>query len=151
LESTDLSFFDKVIRTNIYGTFLCTKHAIPYMQAQHSGHIINFGQARVFGRETRPEPGSAIYHLTKVGIEVFTEEVADELREFNICMVSMSPGGGIATEEASEDARSRLPGVDTVGNRYLLAAEAPMELTGHHIAVENGKLLKGGGVARERR
>ena len=101
-----LDFFDRVMRTNLYGTFLCTKHVLPYMQAQRSGHIINFGQAKVFGAEARPEAGAAIYHVTKVGIEVFTEEVAPELREFNICMVSMSPGATV-TEEAR---RKYVPG-----------------------------------------
>jgi NAD(P)-dependent dehydrogenase (short-subunit alcohol dehydrogenase family) len=149
VKDMDLSFFDKVVRTNLYGTFLCTKHVLPYMQAQRSGHIINLGQARVFGREHRAESGAAVYHITKVGIEVFTEEVAQELREFNICMVSMSPGV-TATEEAPPDVRARMRGVDAVGDRYLLAAEAPMELSGHHVAVEDGRLVIGGGVATQR-
>jgi NAD(P)-dependent dehydrogenase (short-subunit alcohol dehydrogenase family) len=145
-----LDFFDKVMRTNLYGTFLCTKHVLPYMQAQQSGHIINFGQAKVFGAEARPEAGAAIYHVTKVGIEVFTEEVAPELREFNICMVSMSPGATV-TEEAPADVRMGARGVDAIGDRYLLAAEAPMEFSGYHIAVEDGRLVRGGGMASQRR
>lgn len=150
VKDMDLEFFDKVMRTNLYGTFLCTKHVLPYMQAQRSGHIINFGQARVFGAESRPEAGAAIYHVTKVGVEVFTEEVAPELREFNICMVSMSPGA-TATEEAPLEVRTRMRGVEAIGNRYLLAAEAPMELSGHHVAVEEGRLVIGGGTASQRR
>jgi hypothetical protein len=30
--------------------------------------------------------------------------------------------------------------VEDIGNRYVLAAEAPMELTGHQVVVRNGKL-----------
>ena len=34
-------FWDKVISTNLYGTFLGTKHAIPQMKERGQGHIIN--------------------------------------------------------------------------------------------------------------
>jgi len=34
-----------------------------------------------------------------------------------------------------------MKGVETVGNRYVLAAEAPMELSGHQVAVEDNELV----------
>src|SRR5205823_210802 len=48
------SFFDNVMNTNLGGTFLCTKHVLPYMEDQRSGHIINFGQGSV-GRNNHPD------------------------------------------------------------------------------------------------
>ncbi len=76
-------------------------------------------------------------------MRAFAKEVAAEEREYGICVISMGPGvggGGIATEEAPEWARQRLPGVDAVGDRYLLAAEAPMELSGEQVVVKDGVL-----------
>src|SRR5437899_385137 len=37
----DKEFWDKIIDTNLGGCFLCSKHVLPYMEAQRSGHIIN--------------------------------------------------------------------------------------------------------------
>jgi NAD(P)-dependent dehydrogenase (short-subunit alcohol dehydrogenase family) len=87
--------------------------------------------------------GACVYHVSKLAIRGFTQEVAAEEREFGICVVSMGPGvggGGIATEEAPEAARARMAGVDIVGNRYVIAAEAPMELSGHQVVVEKDTL-----------
>ena len=41
IRDLDLGFWDRVIQTNLGGTFLCTKHALPFMEAQRSGHIIS--------------------------------------------------------------------------------------------------------------
>src|SRR5437773_7477673 len=35
------SFWNKVIQVNLGGTFMCTHFALPHMEAQRSGHIIN--------------------------------------------------------------------------------------------------------------
>ena len=153
IRDMQMDFFDNVMRTNLYGTFLCTKHVIPYMEHQGSGHIINLGQGNL-NPDTRTDAiGSCVYGVSKLAIRAFTAKVAIEERDANICIVSMGPGGavppgsamanrqGIATDEASDEAKARMFGVaEVVGDRYLLAAEAPMELSGHQITVENGKL-----------
>jgi len=36
-----VEFWDRVIHTNLYGTFFGTKHVIPHMAKRKSGHIIN--------------------------------------------------------------------------------------------------------------
>ena len=135
------TFFDTVMGTNLGGTFLCTKHVLPYMEDQRSGHIINLGQGTVGSRARADSPGACVYHVSKLAIRAFTQDVAAEEREFGICVVSMGPGGGgngIATEEAPEWARRRMHTVEEVGDRYVLAAEAPMDLTGQQIIVKDG-------------
>jgi NAD(P)-dependent dehydrogenase (short-subunit alcohol dehydrogenase family) len=154
IRDMDLSFFENVMRTNLFGTFLCTKHAIPYMEEQGGGHIINLGQGTLKPETRTDNIGSCVYAVSKLAIRAFTAKVAIEERDHNICIVSMGPGGsaasgagaenrrGIATEEAPAEARARMMSVaDVVGDRYLLAAEAPMELSGNQIAVEDGKLV----------
>jgi NAD(P)-dependent dehydrogenase (short-subunit alcohol dehydrogenase family) len=161
----DLSreFFENVIDTNLVGTFLCTKHALPYMESIYWGHIINFGQGgfAIPQQPQRPSIGSCVYNVSKIAIRAFTRNVAEEEREFNICIVSMGPGGpmtsepvrprqpepggvwgGIVTEDSPEWARASGAAVhvDIIGNRYVLAAEAPMEMSGHQLVVRDGKL-----------
>ncbi|MBT5457004.1 MAG: SDR family oxidoreductase, partial [Rhodospirillaceae bacterium] len=54
-----LEFWDRVIRTNLYGTFFCTKHAIPHLKNRNGGHMINlYG-----GGGTKP-PGALTYMVT---------------------------------------------------------------------------------------
>ena len=149
----DFDFFDNVMRTNLGGTFLCTKHVLPYMEAQGSGHIINFGQGTLTPDTREDAIGSAIYGVSKLAIRAFTNKVALEEREHNVCIISVGPGGGsmvgadgkprrgIATEEAPAEARARMASVaDVVGTRYLLAAEAPMEFSGHQLDFRDGAL-----------
>ena len=153
IRDMESSFFDNVIRTNLIGTFHATKHAIPYMEEQHEGHIINFGQGNVRNAREPDSIGACVYHVSKVAIRAFTKEVAAEEREHNICIVSMGPGGGdaspndgrrgIATDETPAENRERMRWVgDVVKDRYLLAAEAPMELSGNQITARDGKLVK---------
>jgi 3-oxoacyl-[acyl-carrier protein] reductase len=131
-----LEFWDRVIRTNLYGTFLCTKHVIPYLTKQNGGHIINmYG-----GGGTKPG-GALAYVVTKDAIRTFTRFNAEEVRSANICVVSISPGNPIATETAPASAKKELPGPDILGNAFVLAAQLPLEKSGQCLAYEEGKLV----------
>jgi 3-oxoacyl-[acyl-carrier protein] reductase len=134
IRDLDPSFWERVIQTNLGGTFLCTKYALPFMEAQRSGHIIS-----TMGGSNKV--GAAPYQVSKDAIRSFTRAVAEEEREFNICIVAMSPGGRIATEEASTEAQAEFPGVDSVGDRYVLAAQVGMEFSGKLLDIENGKVV----------
>jgi NAD(P)-dependent dehydrogenase (short-subunit alcohol dehydrogenase family) len=129
------NFWDKVMETNLGGTFLCTKHALPFMQERRSGHIIN-----LYGGSPPKTLGSCVYSVSKDAIRTFTRFVAEEVREYNICVVSVSPGGAIATEDAPEEVRRTMPGPESAGNRFVLAAEAGMELSGQRLTLKDGVL-----------
>ncbi|HTE84638.1 MAG TPA: hypothetical protein VK821_07880, partial [Dehalococcoidia bacterium] len=62
-----------------------------------------------------------------------TRFVAEEERDFNICVVGMTPGNPIATEEAPEEARRRMTTVDYVGRSFVLAAKVGMDLSGRQL------------------
>ena len=105
-------FFQKVIATNLGGTFLCTKHVLPYMESLQSGHIINIGQGELsqkpLGEERAGRPpniGSAVYSTSKIAIRAFTRGVAEEERRYNICIVSMGPGTSGSGRYGGLDAR----------------------------------------------
>ncbi len=134
IRDMDRSFWDRVIGTNLGGTFNCTKAVLPTMEAQRSGHIVSTmgGTGSI---------GGSPYGVSKDAIRSFTRYVGIEEREFDICAVAVSPGAQIATEEAPEEARARMPGPDFVGNRFVLAAQAPMELSGELLTLENGSLV----------
>ena len=134
IRDLEKEFWDKVMDTNLGGTFLCTKHVLPQMEKQRSGHIVSlYGGGRGIG--------SCVYVVSKEAIRVFTRYVAEEEREFNICIMAMGPGGTIATENAPEEVRRRMPGPELAGNRFVLAAEAGMEFSGKLADLQDGQLV----------
>ena len=138
IRDMDLSFWNNILATNLGGTFLCTKHVLPHMEAQRSGHVIN-----LYGG-TDPQQmgtGACVYSVSKDAIRTFTGFVAEEERESNICVVAVAPGSAIATEEAPEEVRRTLPGPDFVGNGFVLASQLDMEHTGQLLQLKDDQLI----------
>jgi 3-oxoacyl-[acyl-carrier protein] reductase len=129
-------FWDSVIQTNLGGTFLCTKYVVPFMEARCSGNIVN-----LWGGGRAENHGAAAYVVSKDAIRTFTRFVAEEEREWKVCVVAFSPRQAIATEDAPEEARKRLPGPECLGNGFVLAAQAGMELTGKTVEHRDGNLV----------
>ncbi|OGQ78989.1 MAG: hypothetical protein A3F90_07055 [Deltaproteobacteria bacterium RIFCSPLOWO2_12_FULL_60_19] len=136
IRDMEKDFWDRVIQTNLGGTFLCTKQVLPHMEAKKSGHVIN-----LYGGGGLKPFGACAYKATKEAIRVFTRYVAEEAREYSVCVVIFSPGVPIATEGAPEEALKRLPGPEILGKGFVLAAELPMDQSGQCFAHENGKLV----------
>lgn len=129
-------FWDSVIQTNLGGTFLCTKYVLPFMEESRAGNIVN-----LWGGGRPENHGASPYVVSKDAIRTFTRFVAEEEREWNVCVVAFSPKQAIATEDAPQEARQRLPGPETLGNGFVLAAQAAMELTGKTVEHRDGELV----------
>ncbi len=136
IHAMDKEFWERVIQTNLGGTFLCTKHVLPHMMARRSGHIIN-----LYGGGGVKPAGACAYMVTKDGIRTFTRYVAEEVRENNVCVVIFSPRVPIVTEGAPEEAFKRLPGPEILGPGFVLAAQLPIEQSGQIFSYQNGKLV----------
>ncbi len=137
IRDMDESFFWHVMGVNLGGTFLCSKHAIPYMEQAGGGHIVN-----LYGGGGKTPAGALTYAVSKEAIVHFTDFHAEEVRESNICVVAISPGAAIATEDAPNEARSRMPGPEYAGDRFLLASQATMEMSGRLLDLDDtGKLI----------
>jgi NAD(P)-dependent dehydrogenase (short-subunit alcohol dehydrogenase family) len=74
LDYDDETWFE-VIRTNLYGVYLCTKAFLPMMQKAQGGRIINI--ASVAGKE--PVPFNTAYGASKHGVLGLTKSLASEL------------------------------------------------------------------------
>ncbi len=128
-------FWDRVIDTNLGGTFLCTKHILPHMEARGSGHIINLHGGGGVGST------ATAYVLTKDAIRTFTRYLAGEEKESNVCVVAIAPAGAIATENAPEEARIRLPNPESLEDAFVLAAQLPMDVSGETLQLQEGELV----------
>ena len=134
IQDMDLEFWSRVLDTNLKGTFLGTKHALRYMVPQRSGHVLNLHGG---GRGT----GASPYVVSKDAIAVFSRMAAEEVREAGVFVGAVHPGAAIATEDAPEEARGRMPGPEIVENRFVLAAEAGLELSGQLLTLKDGVLV----------
>ena len=136
VQDMDLTFFwDTVMGVALKGTFLASKHAVPYMESD-GGHIVN-----LHGGGGVTPAGALAYATAKDSLVTFTKFHAEEVRDANICVVIISPGATIATEDAPEEARARLASPDFAGPRFTLAAQATMEMSGHLLDLEDDKLV----------
>jgi NAD(P)-dependent dehydrogenase (short-subunit alcohol dehydrogenase family) len=82
------SDWDRVIDTNLKGTFLCTQFAARHMKEHGGGTIVNIGS----GCNKVPFPHLVSYTASKGGIEMFTKVAAIELGKYGIRVSCIAPG-----------------------------------------------------------
>jgi clavulanate-9-aldehyde reducatase len=89
----DTSEWRRMIDVNLLGLLYCTHAALPIMGEQGSGHIVNVSS--VAGRFANF--GSAVYNLTKFGVNAFSEALRQEVTASNVKVTVIEPGF-VATE-----------------------------------------------------
>ncbi|HEY2065796.1 MAG TPA: SDR family oxidoreductase [Gemmatimonadaceae bacterium] len=93
LERLKIDEWDRMIDVNIKGVLYGIAAALPYMQKQKAGHIINVSS--VAGHKVGP--GSAVYSATKWAVRALSEGLRQEVKTYNIRTTVISPGA-VATE-----------------------------------------------------
>ncbi len=93
LERRKIDDWNRMIDVNIKGVLYGIAAALPAMQQQKSGHIINVSS--VAGHKVRA--GGAVYAATKTAVRVISEGLRQEVKPYNIRTTVISPGA-VATE-----------------------------------------------------
>ncbi len=114
LYENDPNKWTDTIRVNLLGTFFCCRAVVPLMIKQRRGKILNLSG----GGAANPRPCFSAYAASKAAIVRLTETLAQEVKEFNICVNAIAPGavstsmqdeilaaGEIAGEKALAEAR----------------------------------------------
>lgn len=117
LERLKIDDWDRMIDVNIKGVLYGIAAALPYMQQQKSGHIINVSS--VAGHKVRP--GSAVYAATKHAVRALSEGLRQEVKPYNIRTTVISPGA-VATELPNSITEADV--ADSVKKIYELAIPA---------------------------
>ncbi len=157
-----LNDFEKVIRVNLEGVFLCTKYVSAEMITQgRGGKIINITSVDALHPSS---VGLAHYDASKHGVWGFTKNVALELAPHKIWVNAIAPGGiltpgveklqkttpipqGIDMEKLMQTFLAKIPmrrlgEVDEIGKVALfLASDMSSYMTGSQIVVDGGVLL----------
>lgn len=93
LERLKIADWDRTIDVNIKGVLYGIAAALPHMQRQKSGQIINVSS--VAGHKVGT--GNAVYSATKTAVRVISEGLRQEVKPYNIRTTIISPGA-VATE-----------------------------------------------------
>jgi NADP-dependent 3-hydroxy acid dehydrogenase YdfG len=93
LERRKIEDWDRTIDVNIKGVLYGIAAALPHMQRQKRGHIINVSS--VAGH--RVGPAGVVYSATKTAVRVISEGLRQEVKPWNLRTTIISPGA-IATE-----------------------------------------------------
>jgi NAD(P)-dependent dehydrogenase (short-subunit alcohol dehydrogenase family) len=80
--------WDRVIETNLKGTFLFTREVVRYSMKERGGKIINVASTAGL----TPRPGWSAYAASKAAIINFSQTMSEELKEYGIKVYCISPG-----------------------------------------------------------
>ena len=90
--------WDRDIRTNLKGCFLCTQMAARHMKEHADGAIINIGSAC----NKVPFPRLIAYTASKGGIQMLTKVAAVELGSYGIRVNCIAPGAILVERTKAE-------------------------------------------------
>jgi len=151
----DLAAWERVLRTNLTGAFLCTKYAARQMKSQRAGKIINISS--IYGLVAPSKGLQVAYTVSKHALIGLTKVNAVELMPLGIQVNAIAPGWFFSemTEELrgtdfEQAALRRIPAArwgrtaDLVGTCLYLASPAADFVTGTVIPVEGGYLASDG-------
>ena len=88
VEGADTDHWRTMVQVNCLGLLYCTHAALPIMREEGAGHIVNVSS--VAGRVA--SLGSAVYNLTKWGVNGFTEGLRQEALHIGVRVSVVEPG-----------------------------------------------------------
>ncbi|MBR2448156.1 MAG: 3-oxoacyl-ACP reductase FabG [Clostridia bacterium] len=149
ITQTDEVEYDRILNTNLKGTFNCCKAVTPVMVRQQSGKIINISS--MWG-----ETGASCevaYSASKAGVIGLTKALAKELAPSGITVNAVTPGlietamnTNLTVEELNDFVESiplgRMGTADEVAQAvYFLASENADYITGQILGVNGGYVI----------
>lgn len=139
--------WDRVMKVNVKGPWLCVRAVLPQMMKQQSGKIINVGSATVFLGTS----GFLHYVASKSAILGMTRAMAHELGDYNISVNTLAPGLTwteaaqelFSEERAKQSAQKKClkrlgQTQDVVGTLKFLVSDDSNFITGQTIIVDGG-------------
>jgi glucose 1-dehydrogenase len=144
--------FDKTIKTNLYGTFFCSRRFVQHCKKESKkGKIVNISSVH----EEINAPGNADYNASKAGIRNFMRTLALEVAQHGINVNNIAPGmiltpmnqKAVDDEETRKKAEKNIP-MGRAGQpeeiAYLalfLASEEADYVTGSTYAMDGGLMI----------
>jgi meso-butanediol dehydrogenase/(S,S)-butanediol dehydrogenase/diacetyl reductase len=149
IEETSYERWNKVMKTNLDGVFLCSQKAIPYLK-ETKGNIVNI--ASISG--LRASTLRVAYGTSKAAVIQLTKQQAAELGEFGIRVNCIAPGPvktklamAVHTQDIIEAYHDAIPlnrygtEIEIANGIYFLASENASYITGETLHINGGMLM----------
>jgi NAD(P)-dependent dehydrogenase (short-subunit alcohol dehydrogenase family) len=125
-EAPDEEFW-RVIKLDLYGTFLCSKHIIPHIIKAGGGSVINMSSNVAL----MALPGRDCYTAAKGGIASMTRSMAVEYAPYKIRVNAIAPS--VTLSDRVKKLLAVSPDVAKMADQHLLGLGEPMDIA--HLAV----------------
>ena len=151
VEEMRLEDWNKVLETNLTGTFLCAQAAGRVMIGQGRGSIVNIASVSGMGGAPPDVLQAAGYHASKGGVIAFTRDLACEWARHGIRVNAIAPGWfptHMSKPVLGRNADRLRAGIplgrfgtqdDLKGAVAFLASDASAYVTGHVLVVDGGQ------------
>ncbi|RDI71521.1 SDR family NAD(P)-dependent oxidoreductase [Halopelagius longus] len=139
-EEISVEKWREVMATNLDGTVLCSKRALPAMREQEWGRIVNIGYAG--SEKALVYPKNFPYFVAKTGVLMFTRMLANDTTDDGITVNAVSPYVVETSDEFPEDApRGRWATVEDVAHAVMFFLDEDSGyVSGENVEVDGGWL-----------
>ncbi len=150
LLETSQEDWERILRTNLTGTFLCLREAGKVMAGGGGGVIVNMSSVHEF----IPWPGFAPYCASKGGVKLLMETAARELAPKGIRVVNIAPGAIVTPinkfvlddPEAKHAVEEEIP-IGRMGEPEEIAAAVAWAASGEASYVTGTTIVIDGGMS----
>jgi NAD(P)-dependent dehydrogenase (short-subunit alcohol dehydrogenase family) len=146
-----LEDWNKVIKTNLTGTFLCAQAAGKVMIGQRRGKIINVASVAGLGGAPSDVIEATGYHASKGGVVALTKDLACKWAPHNVEVNAIAPGwfpthmSQWVIDNRKDSLLRTIPQArfggddDLKGAVVFLASDASAYVTGHVLVIDGGQ------------
>ncbi|QSW99950.1 SDR family NAD(P)-dependent oxidoreductase [Haloterrigena alkaliphila] len=138
----DLEFdaWNRVLETNLNGTYLCSKRALPAMCEGEYGRIVNIGYAS--SEKGLVSPKNFPYFVAKAGVLMFTRMLANDTQDDPVTVNAISPYVVENSDEFPEELpRGRAASFeDLIQPLYFFLDPETEYVSGENVEVDGGWL-----------
>ncbi len=150
IETMTAEQWDKVVDTNLKGTFLFSQAVGQHMTAQRRGKIVNIASTAGL-RGSSPDFQAIGYSASKGGVIAFTKDLARKWAVYNVHVNAIAPGwfpthmSEVLIERNKHNVLRGIPlgrigsQDDLKGAAVFLASDASDFVTGHVLVVDGGQ------------
>ena len=137
-EEISFGTWNRVLETNLNGTYLCSKRALPRMREREWGRIVNVGYASA--DRLLVSPKNFPYFVAKAGVVMFTRMLAADTQDDGITVNAVSPYVVENSEVFPDDLpRGRPAKFEDMAQAMRFFLEDGSEyLSGQNVAVDGG-------------
>ncbi|WP_265108685.1 SDR family NAD(P)-dependent oxidoreductase [Halosolutus halophilus] len=139
-EDLEFDTWNRVLETNLNGTYLCSKRALPAMRENGFGRIVNVGYAS--SEKGLVDPTNFPYFVAKAGVLMFTRMLAADTQDDGITVNAISPYVVENSAEFPDDLPRDRPAsfADLVQPLYFFLDPDSDYISGENVEVDGGWL-----------